>query len=251
MCKFCTVKDIYDFIDSFADFNTALSFDNCGLLVGNEKDKVENCVIALDMTKSVLEFAKENDAKLIITHHPVIFDPLKSVLQGDIVYQLIQSGISVISAHTNLDLAQNGVNDALANRLGLLDIKTFENEFNIGRVGSLPKKMSADEFATFAKDKLNADIVKYTDCQKEIKSVAVSSGAGSDFLYDSTKYDAYITGEVQHHIYSYAQNAGIQIFVAGHYETEAVVLNPLKEMLENNFSNITFLVYDKSNIKCV
>ncbi|MFZ2538353.1 MAG: Nif3-like dinuclear metal center hexameric protein [Oscillospiraceae bacterium] len=246
-----TVAKIYDFIDSIAPFNTALPFDNCGILVGDKENQVSSCVIALDMTVSVLNFAKQNNASLIITHHPVIFDPIKSVIADDIVYQLIQSNIAVICAHTNLDLAADGVNDTLANRLLLTDIVSFENEYNIGRVGKLPRAMSCNELACLIKEKLFAKVVTFTDCDREIKTVAVLGGEGSDFLYASKKYDAYITGEVKHHIYSYAQNAGIQIFVAGHYETEAVVLTPLKAMLENEFRDIKFLVYDSSDIKSV
>ncbi len=246
-----TVKEIYDVINSVAPFDTALSFDNCGLLVGDKENNVSSCVIALDMTTSVLEFAKQNNASLIITHHPVIFDPLKSVTSDDIVYQLIQNNIAVICAHTNLDLAVSGVNDALAHRLELTDITDFENEDNIGRVGKLPRPMSCDEFARFVKKKLSAKAINYTDCNKQIKTIAVLGGEGSDFLYASQKYDAFITGEVKHHIYPYAQNAGIQIFVAGHYETEAVVLNSLKTMLDNEFSDVNFLVYESSDVKSV
>ena len=245
------VKDIYNYIDSFAPFDTAFSYDNCGVLVGDNETEVFSCVIALDMTQDVITFAKIHKSNLIITHHPVIFEAMKSITSGDLVYQLIQNNISVISAHTNLDLAVGGVNDALASRLGLSEIKVFENEDNIGRVGVLEQELSCIEFAKLIKQKIGARVVDYTDCGKKIKSVAVIGGEGSNFYIQSRKYDAYVTGEVKHHTYSYAKNMGVQLFVAGHYETEVVVLEPLKMMLEQKFSDITFLVYDNFDTKSV
>lgn len=249
--RMTNVKAIYDYIDGFAPFALALSFDNCGMLVGDENREVSTCVIALDMTADLIEFAKQKKADLIITHHPIIFEPLKSVTADDMVYRLIQSGISVICAHTNLDLAVGGVNDSLSDRLELKDVANFANCENIGRVGLLPREMSAPEFASYIKEKLNTPTVSYTDCKKPIKSVALVGGEGSDFFMDSKKYDAYLTGEVKYHIYSYAKNAGIQLFTAGHYHTEAVVLTPLKERLQNEFATLDFIVYDNCETQYV
>lgn len=246
-----TIKQIYDFIDRIAPFDRAFSFDNCGLLVGNQKSEVAVCIVALDMTASVLEFAKRQKADLIITHHPVIFNPMRSVRGDDLVYQLIQNNIAVISAHTNLDISEGGVNDCLAKRLCLTDIIPFENEDNIGRVGALPHAMSCREFAAYVKEKISAKAVHFTDCNRQISTVAVLGGEGSDFVIQSQSYDAYLTGEVKYHIYSQAQNAGIQLFVAGHYETEAVVLEPLKAIFSADFTEVGFHVYDNSDVQSV
>lgn len=244
------IENIYRFLDKLAPFETALSFDNCGLLIGDMQGEVTSCVLALDMTKAVLEYAKEVGAKLIITHHPVIFDPLKKVWSDNIVFDIIGAKISIISAHTNLDLSEWGVNSALADRLLLTDIAPFENEDNIGKVGKLPHKMNACELADFIKERLNSPCVSYVDLKNDrlLETIACIGGEGSDYLYAAQKYDAFITGEVKHHVFSYAQNAGIQLFTAGHYETEAVVLEPLKAILQAEFETVSFAVYAKSDV---
>ena len=118
-----TVNDIYSFLNEFAPFDTACDFDNAGLLIGAKDAEVDKCIIALDCTEAVVDEAIQKGAQLIITHHPVIFSGLKSVLADSLVYRLIENNISVISAHTNLDIADGGVNDCLAKALGLKDVK--------------------------------------------------------------------------------------------------------------------------------
>ena len=116
-----TVTHIYDAIDRLAPFWLTMDFDNTGILVGDRNREVSCALLALDCTPSVIEQAKQLGAQLIVTHHPVIFHPLKRVNEDAVVYQLIRSDIAVISAHTNLDIAQGGVNDALASAIGLRD----------------------------------------------------------------------------------------------------------------------------------
>lgn len=106
-----TVLQIYEAIDRLAPFSLSMDFDNTGILVGDRQKKVERALLALDCTKEVLRQAKELGAQLIITHHPIIFHPIKRVNEDSLVYHLLRSDIAVISAHTNLDIAQGGVND--------------------------------------------------------------------------------------------------------------------------------------------
>lgn len=226
-----TVGKIFDLLDSFAPFNTAMEWDNVGLLIGDRTAEVFAAVVALDVTTPVINRAKETGANLIITHHPVIFHPIKSVVAGDIPYELIRNNISVISAHTNLDIAEGGVNDMLASKLALHDIKPFVNEDCVGRIGSLPQEMTAAQTAEYIKERLSSNIW-FTDCGKKIRTLALVGGAGEDYCFDSRAADGYLTGEVRHNVYIDAQNAGIQIFTAGHHETEAVVLNMLTDRIK-------------------
>ena len=108
-----TIKDIYNFIDSFAPFNTQEEWDNSGLLVGDKNAKVTKILFALDVTSDVIEQAKNVGANLIITHHPVIFKAISNVLSDSLMYKLISNNISIICAHTNYDKAVDGVNDIL------------------------------------------------------------------------------------------------------------------------------------------
>lgn len=260
-----TVKAVYSFIDSIAPFDKAMPWDNCGLLAGDFNSMVTGCVIALDCTKAVISYAKEKGANLIVTHHPVIFDPIKAVLADNVVFEAVSSGISIISAHTNLDVAKKGVNYCLANAIGLVDCVPFENEDNvglIGRLGQLEKAekaenpenaISADEFALWLKERLstakNAPAVAFCDCKRSIKTVAIVGGEGSDYLMDSRIADAFVTGEVKHHIYTHAQSSGIQLFTVGHYESEAVVLEPVCSYIKTEFPELFCITYNVSGVK--
>ena len=156
-----TVLQIYEAIDRLAPFSLSMDFDNTGILVGDRQKKVERALLALDCTKEVLRQAKELGAQLIITHHPIIFHPIKRVNEDSLVYHLLRSDIAVISAHTNLDIAQGGVNDLLAKRIGLSDCRGLQpmdaqGTFFLGRIGSLPEGMAPQQFAQYLKQRLGA-----------------------------------------------------------------------------------------------
>ena len=123
-----TVSDIFNFLNSRCPIDTACDFDNVGILVGDETKEVKSIVVALDCDKTAVDKAISVGADLIVTHHPVIFEPLKAVREGDIVYRLISNNISVISMHTNLDVAESGVSDTLCRVLELSDIEPFVAE---------------------------------------------------------------------------------------------------------------------------
>lgn len=122
------VGDFYDAIDTFAPFASAESWDNVGILVGNRQQPVNRVLLALDLTGAVLEEAKRLKADLVITHHPILFQPVKQIDSHNLLGKTLAAGVAVISAHTNLDLAQGGVNDALAERLQLQGIRPFVQE---------------------------------------------------------------------------------------------------------------------------
>mgnify|MGYP002229604867 CR=1 FL=1 len=154
--------DLYSAIDQFAPFSLSMDFDNTGILVGDRHQPVSKVLLALDCTIDVVNYAKEIGAQLIITHHPVIFHPIKRVNEDSVVYHLIRSQIAVISAHTNLDIAEGGVNDVLAQAIGL------QNIFRTGIYWTLLHKViwavseffqilfSASEFAALIKESLHA-----------------------------------------------------------------------------------------------
>lgn len=241
-----TVNEILQEINLLAPFNIAMGFDNCGLLVGSKDKKIVNCIIALDITNEVIDYAKKNNAGLIITHHPIIFNPLKSIKDDSLVFKLIKNDISVISAHTNLDIATGGVNDALASLLNLENISIIENTDEMGRIGSLNKPMSAMKLAKKIKTTLNAKGVTVTCKNKEIKKVALLGGAGGDYFKSAllSGADVFITGETKHNILIDSINLNVPIITAGHYYTEAPVLYSLKDKLKDSFKEINFNVYD-------
>lgn len=242
-----TVFDLYSAIDQFAPFSLSMDFDNTGILVGDRHQPVFKVLLALDCTMDVVNYAKEIGAQLIITHHPVIFHPIKRVNEDSVVYHLIRSQIAVISAHTNLDIAEDGVNDVLAQAVGLQNISGLElldpaAQSYLGRVGILPNPISASEFAALVKESLHARSVKFADAGNKIQKVALCSGSGADYLESALAVgaDALLTSEVKQHEYLNAAAAGISIFDAGHFDTEDIVIETLKEKLAGIFPDITF-----------
>ena len=233
-----TVKELEAKLFELFPEELAAEYDNVGLLVGNNNSEVQSIVVALDCTKGAIEFAKKIGANLIVTHHPVIFQGIKTATDSDIVFKLIKSGISSIAMHTNFDSANGGVCDALANALGITNVAPIVTSEGVTiRKGELEFPLSADDFANIIKQKLGGN-VKYADAGKLIKTVALCSGSGSDFLYDamSCQVDAYVSGEIKHHLYFDALNNNISVFDCGHYESEVVAMNVLKNAVESVFN---------------
>lgn len=248
-----TVKQIYDHISSIAPYDTQMSWDNSGLNVGDPDAEVSTALMALDMTNAVIDHAQSIGAQLIITHHPSIFYSMKNVTSELSSYRLIRAGISAISAHTNLDAANGGVNDVLCDALDLSSVVPLcvEGEaVPMGRMGTLPSSMSASALAEYVRDRINAGKVSFVGCDKEISRVAVIGGSGGEY-YDVCKAagaDALITGEAKHHQYLGAADSGISLVVAGHYETERPVVPALKEKLEKAFPDVKFVLSDADHI---
>ena len=253
-----TVTHIYDAIDRLAPFWLTMDFDNTGILVGDRNREVSCALLALDCTPAVVEQARQLGAQLIVTHHPVIFHPLKRVNEDAVVYLLIRSDIAVISAHTNLDIAQGGVNDALASAIGLRDCRGLEllNEQTgawLGRIGTLPEPLSPESFAAHVKSCLNAASVKFAATPRAIHTVALCSGSGADCLDAaiSAGADALLTSEVKQHEYLAAAAAGISIFDAGHFDTEDIVIEPLRNYLAKEIPDVHFFTTHRSAIQAI
>ena len=256
-----TVRDIYRYIDSVAPFATQEDFDNAGFLVGRGGATVKTALVALDITPRTAEEAAQLGAQLIVSHHPVIFQPLRAVtdgsVTGSIVLSLAERGIAAVCAHTNLDAAQGGVNDCLAAALGLSGVELLTaggvdgagRPYGIGRVGMIDGTMTAGEFAAFVKERLGASGVRVEDAGKSVRRVAVGGGACGDMLADaaSAGCDTFVTADVKYHTYLEANAIGINLLDAGHFPTENVVVEPLTDGLRAAFPDVKFI---KSAVHC-
>ncbi len=236
------VIDIYNFIDSFAPFSTAMDFDNVGLLVGDINKPVNKILVSLDITDGAIEEAVIIGAELIVSHHPVIFNPIKTVLADSVVYSLCKNGISAICAHTNLDAASGGVNDVLCEITGLKNVEDWPPE-NIGRIGFTDTDIN--NFANSVAKALGISSVNVVDCGNRVKKVAVMGGSGGgDIDYAvAIGADTLLTGEMKHSQYVSAKNKGINVVVAGHFNTEYIVVPPLVKRISSQFPSLDVHVY--------
>lgn len=231
-----TVKDIYDYLNLIAPFDTAEDWDNCGLTIGSFNKEVKKVYIALDVTNDVLKDAISFGADLVITHHPMIFNPVSQILCDGLVYKAVASGMSFIASHTCLDKANGGVNHCLAKKLGIKNLKTSENDVFL-KFGNV-EPCTAEEFAKKTKSALGG-VVSFTDAGKTIKTVALCSGSGGDLVAEAKAIgaDAFLTGEAKHHEYLLSKDIDISIFVAGHFETENIVCEFLYKSLKEKFGD--------------
>lgn len=357
-----TVKDIFEFLNGLAPVELAESYDNPGLLVGDPKQEVTTALLSLDITPKTAKEAHERGAQLVISHHPVIFKPVRSVLaQGTTspVWNLAKFSLSAICMHTNLDVANGGVNDCLAKVLGLANITRFgkyrsrhykkivvfvpENyagavraamaaagagklgaydgcafeskgkgffrplegakpfigkngmpervdevrieaicepdkvgkvvaamlkahpyevpaydifddeavsvHYGIGRIGTLKEAMDLRAFADNVKKALSSSCVKVVDAGKLARNIAVCGGAVDEEIIEKAAdagADTLVTGEMKHHLYYAALEAGLNIVEAGHFATETVVLPALREKLITEFPCISFVIADSN-----
>ena len=178
-----TVRDIYEFIDSIAPFRTQESWDNSGFLVGDVSKEVTKVAVCLDVTHDTLQKAADFGADLLVSHHPVIFHPMKGLREQTpgteaIVYDAIRKDIAVLSAHTCWDLAEGGVNDVLAKLVGLENVEGVvpdENGNCMVRKGSLKTAVPAEEYADVVAEALDT-LVRLTLPEKMIRTVLVPAG---------------------------------------------------------------------------
>lgn len=247
-----TVGEIFNILEKKAPFELQENFDNAGFLVGREGADVTTVLITLDITEEVVQEATEQGAQLIVAHHPVIFEGIKSVtnqtLAGRILLALVENHIAAICAHTNLDAVNGGVNDILALQLGLRDISQLKQAgtdgqgkpYGIGRVGQVPGQ-SLHNFAMAVKQLLEARGVRLVDGGKPVRRVAVGGGACGGMLSDALAQgcDTFVTSDVKYHQFLEARALGLNLIDAGHFPTENLVCSVLRSWLTKEFPNIS------------
>ncbi|MDR1913193.1 MAG: Nif3-like dinuclear metal center hexameric protein [Clostridiales bacterium] len=239
-----TASWIIEKMEKIAPQSTAISWDNVGLLIGDINKPIKKILIALDALDSVISEAIEWGADMIITHHPLIFRPLKTITTRDHierrVFTLVRADICLFSAHTNLDSAMGGVNDVLFERLGLIEkeiLITDDSDYkNIGRVGRLPVPTRLDELARCTADVLGLETIRYCGNPSSIiNKVALCSGGGSEqVLFDAVlknKCELFITGDIKYHDAQNALHQGLYLIDATHFASEVVIVPRLADYL--------------------
>lgn len=229
-------------LEQWAPLSYAEEWDNCGLQVGRRDKVLCKIMVALTPGEGVIQAAADAEVDMLLTHHPMIFKPTKSVttdtVLGQSIIKLIQHDINLYCAHTNLDMAVGGVNDVLAKALHLQDVAILENiteEYGIGRVGVLAEPMPLQEFLTQVSGQLECSHLAYQgDLHQPVQKVALCGGSGISYLSAAKKAgaDVYVTGDMKYHDAQLASELGICVVDAGHFGTEKHIVKTLAEFAQ-------------------
>ena len=235
-----TVRMIYDLIQTAAPFDTQLEWDNSGLLVGSPFQEITSILFALDVTEAVIDEALRLGVQLIVTHHPLMLEAVRTLTdetyEGRLIRRLVREEISLIAAHTNLDQAAGGINDTLAALCGLEEV-SGEGFF---RCGLLPAPVTVRTFADRLAENLAAAVRVMAPEDRVIRKVGLCSGGGSSEWTHAAEAgcDAFVSGEIKHHHALAMADAGIAAFECGHFATEEPGLAALAEALQNALRHV-------------
>lgn len=257
------VADVLEYLDTLAPKYMKMDWDNVGLLCGSRTKQVRKILVALDPFEGVAREAAEIGADLIVTHHPLIFRPIKSVTDetsvGRTIQILIRNDISAINAHTNLDCAPGGVNDTLAQVLGLEQIQVIHpngvdsqgRPWGLLRMGTV-ETQSLAQFAALVKERLHCPGLRYTAGGGTVHTVAVGGGACADEMEEALEAgcDTFVTSDVKYNPFWDAFDTGLNLIDAGHFYTENPVCTVLCEKLRAAFPELTVEI-SKTHGDCV
>lgn len=226
-------------LEAWAPLSWAEEWDNCGLQVGRRDKPLNKVMVALTPGEAAIQAAVDAGVDMLLTHHPMIFKPTKSVttdtVLGQSIIKLIQHDINLYCAHTNLDMAVGGVNDVLAKTLNLQGVEILENvteEYGIGRVGNLAEPMALQSFLAQVAGQLECGHLAYQgDLHRQVQRVALCGGSGISYLSAAKKAgaDVYVTGDMKYHDAQLASELGICVVDAGHFGTEKQIVKALAE----------------------
>lgn len=238
------LKNILEALNQHAPFSLAESWDNVGLLVGNPEQEITGILTALDPTNNLIDEAITKGANLIVTHHPVIFKPLKSINTGlpggRLLEKALSNQIAIVGYHTNFDSAKQGINDVLAEKLGLIDLVPLVSEqeqpedTGLGRIGRFDTAVSGEVFITSLLQVLDLQGVQIAGTLPDtIKRVAVCGGSGSDFAETAFQQgaDIYLSAEIKHSTAIWASENNFCIIDGTHYATEKPAVDLLAQKL--------------------
>jgi len=244
------IREVVHALERFAPLPLQEDYDNAGLQVGLTETEVSGALLCLDVTEQVIDEAISLGCNLVVSHHPLVFRPLRRVSDGNFVQRCvikaIKNDITIVSMHTNLDNAQEGVNYKIAEKMKLGDVQLLASKTvgeivgGSGVVGNLETPMASADFIAMLKDQFDVKCVMANELlQRDIHRVAVCGGAGAFLLGDAIKAgaDAFVTGEMHYHEY-FDHDQQIQICVIGHYESEQYTKELLKSIIEEKCEGV-------------
>ena len=244
------IRDIAQVIEEFAPLSLQAEYDNSGLIVGRMDDEVHAALLAVDVTEEVIDEAIENGCDIIITHHPIIFSPLKHLNSANYVERCVECAIrhniALYACHTNLDSVQGGTNWQVGSMLGLESMRVLEprkgdDSVGYGVVGELPTKECAIDFLRRVKREFNVGAIRHSDIPSDdmmISRVAICTGAGRSNINDAlaAHADVYITADLRYNDFMCGENRMILADI-GHFESEFCAIRILDMVLSKKMCN--------------
>ncbi len=227
-----TVTELYRSLENLIPRELSCSWDNDGAMcLPNGSKEVKKVLLSLDATDGAVEYAAKNGFDVIVTHHPLIFRPIKAVSDNRFV-TAIKNDISIFSFHTRLDAVDGGVNTALAELLGLTDTERFGDD-GLGVIGNV-EPTTDREFVAFAKEKLGTPKAEAVLFDKIVTRVAVVGGDGEHYISaaNAAGADLYISGRLSYNDMTDAHVYGMSMAALGHFHTENPVLDKLEKMIK-------------------
>lgn len=252
-----TVYEVYTRLSEIIPESLREPWDNDGLMCASDSTiEVRRALVTLDVTEEAIDYAISGGFNLILSHHPLIFKPLGSITEDNHisrkVIDLIKHDIAVISLHTRADKVGGGVNDILAEILGITDAVPF-GEGDLGRIGSLKEELSLEDFSYLLKGLLDCDGVRVADAYIPVERVAVVGGDGKSFVADAIAMgaDTYVSGRIGYNVMTEAAEMGINLIEAGHFFTEQPVTGYFKSLLQSMDRNMYVEVLRSNVIKLI
>lgn len=252
-----TVKELYAALSKKFPESLACEWDNDGIMCAPDLSaEVNKILITLDVTEEIVDYAVEREFDLIISHHPLIFKPISHLTEEDHVarkvIKLASNNLSVFSFHTRADKVEGGVNDILAEEIGLSDVVPF-GEDGLGRIGDLSDETDIESFSEDVKLALRADSVRYSDGYNPVRRVAVVGGDGKDYVRDAIAAgaDTYLSGRLSYNVMEDAADMGINLVEAGHYFTEYPITSYFSKLVQEIDDGAYVEIADSNMIKII
>ncbi len=253
------IKEITDLIEEFAPLSLQESYDNAGLIVGRPDDEVHGILLAVDVTEEVLDEAEQTGCNLVITHHPIIFHPLKRFNSANYVERCVERairrGIALYACHTNLDSAPGGMSWRLAELLGVEQLTVLdptrgeESAAGFGVVGTLPEAVEEEAFLHRLREQLGAQVIRHSALtSRAVRCVAICTGAGASLIgaARAAGADLYVTADLKYNDFMTPDGA-LVVADVGHFESEYCAIELLFDILSKKL--ITFAVRRSVNTR--
>ncbi len=241
-----TLEKLMAYLETIAPLSLAEDYDNVGLLVGDRQAKVSRVLVSLDTDADVVAEAAEQGCELILSHHPLLFHPVRHILYdeaaGETLRRLVGGGMALYACHTNLDAAEGGLCDYLLQKMGITDIRHSLTDAarrdGIGRVAVLERAMTLGDLMEQIRDALSLPSLRYVgDPDELVQTVGICNGGGGDLVEDAYRMgcDLYISGDLKHHHGRFAYENNLALLELTHYDAEICFCDLMRELLTGRF----------------